>query len=82
MTQFMAVRTLPPAHPEACPGCAGDGMCWVCLGAGNLSVGLNKMALCHRCNGSGACVEWRVTDVTSAEVVLDAREDCQSQTNT
>ena len=43
-------------HPADCPGCLGNGGCWVCLATGELSDRVYGVH-CHRCNGTGMCAE-------------------------
>ena len=38
-----------------CPGCLGDGRCWVCLGTGLLRQRGGPDVSCHVCAGSGGC---------------------------
>jgi hypothetical protein len=48
----MGVSAVPD---PACPGCLGDGKCWVCLGVGRLRRPASFTVDCHVCQGSGRC---------------------------
>ena len=57
------------AVPEpSCPGCLGDGRCWVCLGTGRLRSAAEPDVGCHVCGGSGSCARCPVVvDVGAVE---------------
>jgi DnaJ-class molecular chaperone len=66
MSQFTACVT----HPAHCPGCAGSGTCWVCLGTGYLVGTLEQRTDCHRCNGTGDCPERQSVPAVPSQSVM------------
>ena len=54
-----------------CPGCLGDGRCWVCLGRGRLQSAGALYVECHVCGGSAVCATCAtiapVVDLVAAE---------------
>ena len=46
-----------PRHSPDCAGCLGSGECWVCVGLGLVDLARGHVVPCHRCGGTGTCVE-------------------------
>jgi len=56
--RYMSQVTVTPHHGRRCPGCMGNGACWVCLGNGAVTNRTTKQRVsCHRCHGTGLCAE-------------------------
>ena len=59
----MSQISVTPYHGRSCPGCMGNGECWVCIGSGVLNRPDGKKSVpCHRCHGSGQCSEGSSAD--------------------
>ena len=55
-----------------CPGCLGDGKCWVCLGTGRLRRRALPDVDCHVCGGTARCASCPVViDLVPAQQARD-----------